>query len=260
MPAARLRQIAGGLNNTAGGNYATVPGGQNNIASGAYSFAAGQRAQALNQGAFVWADSQSATFASTANNQFLIRAQGGVGIGTTSPQQSLSLAGGLNIDQNGQNNGAFNNGSASGSCLSFGSGSGEGIASQRNGGSTASGQDGLEFYTDFINRMTILQNGNVGIGTTSPETQLEVNGEFMLVDGYGGEQAYIGGDGSGGDVQVGSLNSSITNVSFWNAGGSGAWMHIGMQLDYHRGRLGPGRAVCDFRPGPRNPARFRRRH
>src|ERR1019366_8954828 len=70
--------IAGGFGNFAANTYATVPGGANNVAGGYYSFAAGQQAHANNQGDFVWADSQNAVFASTANDQFCIRAQGGV--------------------------------------------------------------------------------------------------------------------------------------------------------------------------------------
>lgn len=77
--------VAGGGENTAGGIYATVPGGYRNSAVGGYSLAAGQRAKANHNGAFVWADSANADFASTGNNQFLIRASGGVGIGTNSP-------------------------------------------------------------------------------------------------------------------------------------------------------------------------------
>jgi hypothetical protein len=64
--------------NTASGDYATVPGGVNNLASGDYSFAAGNGAQAVNDGAFVWADDSGASFASTADNQFAVRASGGV--------------------------------------------------------------------------------------------------------------------------------------------------------------------------------------
>lgn len=45
-----------------------------------YTFAAGRRAQAAHQGSFVWADSTNANFASTANDQFMIRANGGVKI------------------------------------------------------------------------------------------------------------------------------------------------------------------------------------
>jgi hypothetical protein len=70
--------LAGGLANVVNGAYATVPGGASNVAGGQFSFAAGQRAQATNDGSFVWADSQSATFSTTRSNQFCIRAGGGV--------------------------------------------------------------------------------------------------------------------------------------------------------------------------------------
>jgi hypothetical protein len=84
--------VGGGYGNTAG-NFGVVPGGAFNSAGGAFSFAAGYRASAPNSGSFVWADSSSGTFSSTANNQFLIRAAGGVGIGTSSPQESLTIGG-----------------------------------------------------------------------------------------------------------------------------------------------------------------------
>jgi hypothetical protein len=84
--------VGDGANNIASGTYSTVPGGELNVASGTYSLAAGRKAQAQHQGAFVWADSQSGTFSSTANDQFLIRAQGGVGIGTaTTVEGDLSI-------------------------------------------------------------------------------------------------------------------------------------------------------------------------
>jgi hypothetical protein len=43
--------------------------------------------------AFVWADSQNAPFSSTGSDQFLIRAQGGVGINTNNPNGA-----GLNVN------------------------------------------------------------------------------------------------------------------------------------------------------------------
>lgn len=70
--------VGGGFNNHATNNYATVPGGFENLAGGAYSFAAGDQAQATNEGAFVWADSQNAAFGSTTSNQVSFRCLGGV--------------------------------------------------------------------------------------------------------------------------------------------------------------------------------------
>jgi hypothetical protein len=56
---------------------------------------------AMHNGAFVWADSQNASFSSTAANQFLIRAQGGVGIGLNNPgaQMQISSSTGENFPQ-----------------------------------------------------------------------------------------------------------------------------------------------------------------
>ena len=70
--------VGGGYSNTASGYNATVPGGENNTASGDFSFAAGCKAKALHSGAFVWADSTDADFASTKTNQFSIRARNGL--------------------------------------------------------------------------------------------------------------------------------------------------------------------------------------
>jgi len=71
--------IGGGHDNEASGYASTVPGGEWNKAEGDYSFAAGDGAWAKHSGAFVWADHSSGNrFASTAENQFAVRATGGV--------------------------------------------------------------------------------------------------------------------------------------------------------------------------------------
>jgi hypothetical protein len=98
--------VAGGANNHALGSRSTVPGGFNNCAGALLSFAAGNRAKIRRAtgsaagtgacssvatsgasgdlGTFVWADGQAADFTSTGSNQFLVRAQGGIWLGTTS--------------------------------------------------------------------------------------------------------------------------------------------------------------------------------
>ena len=95
--------IGGGLGNTASGNSATVPGGINNSATMSYTLAAGRRAKANTDGTFVWADSTNADFASTAKDQFLVRANGGVGINTNAPTtNTLTVSGsGLRVATNG---------------------------------------------------------------------------------------------------------------------------------------------------------------
>jgi trimeric autotransporter adhesin len=73
-----ISTIGGGTGNTTSAYAATIPGGLSNAAAGEYSFAGGRRAKANHNGAFVWADSQDADFASTGANEFSVRAGGGV--------------------------------------------------------------------------------------------------------------------------------------------------------------------------------------
>lgn len=87
--------ISGGIQNNASGGWATVPGGRNNLAQGDQSLAAGTQAKALHDGSFVWADPTPADFASTAVNQFLLRASGGVGINTNNPNGAALNVNGL---------------------------------------------------------------------------------------------------------------------------------------------------------------------
>ncbi len=161
--------VAGGWKDTASGFNSTVPGGFGNKASGNYSFAAGRRAKAGHLGSFVWADSSTdADFASTGNNQFVIRAAGGVGIGTASP------AGQLHVHD------PFN--SINGSRL---------ILTQAAGGSTIF--DGLAviggpskgylwnyengpliFGTNNSERIRIDSVGNIGVGIIAPTARLQV--------------------------------------------------------------------------------------
>lgn len=104
--------VAGGLFNAASGQWATVSGGALNCAGPAYSWASGRNAKvrpatnpggtgacdgltypggAGDSGTFIWADSQSADFVSTGPNQFLLRAQGGVGVNTNAPVAALTV-------------------------------------------------------------------------------------------------------------------------------------------------------------------------
>ncbi len=81
--------VAGGQQNTASGAYTAVPGGNNNTAQGDYSLAAGRRAKANHLGAFIWADATDADFSSTANNQFMVRASGGMTVTVNTGRWSI---------------------------------------------------------------------------------------------------------------------------------------------------------------------------
>ncbi|MBD3299290.1 MAG: hypothetical protein GF341_11585 [candidate division Zixibacteria bacterium] len=88
--------IAGGWENIGSGNYASIPGGYGNTASGDYSFAGGHNAHAAHDGAFVWNGHSDVILKSTADDQVLWPAEGGVGIGTDSPLGALHVKAGPN--------------------------------------------------------------------------------------------------------------------------------------------------------------------
>ena len=140
--------IGGGRSNTASGADSTVPGGTSNTATGAGSFAAGSNAAADHDGTFVWADSDAAPFQSTSPNQFLIRASGGVGIGTDAPGATLHIGGTPGVDG-----------------LMFPDGSLQTTAATGGGGGHWSA-NGDHIYNSNA--------GNVGIGITSPVHPLHV--------------------------------------------------------------------------------------
>jgi len=63
----------------------------------------------------------------------------------------------------------------------------------------------------------------LALSGADPQTdRLEVFGEvnafggYIHIKGLGDEKAYIGGDGAGSDVQIGSTNPSVQKVSLWN--------------------------------------------
>lgn len=90
---AAFSAIGGGEDNTIAANahHAVIPGGWLNAVgeSAAHAFAAGRNAKANHPGAFVWADSQLTDFASTATNEFNVRANGGVRLETTGAGATL---------------------------------------------------------------------------------------------------------------------------------------------------------------------------
>lgn len=105
--------IAGGTQNSTMGGWSTVSGGRLNCAGAAYSWAAGRQAKVRpgsasgtpesgcenvplsgtsgDSGTFIWADSSPDDFISTGTDQFLVRASGGMGVGTNSPEAQLHV-------------------------------------------------------------------------------------------------------------------------------------------------------------------------
>ncbi len=100
---ASFATVSGGAANAASSLFSTVAGGQYNTASGFASFAAGTGANTNHHiGAFVWSDSGSSNTSNlmaTADNQFMVRANGGFkfiagvdGAGNSDPTKTVSIA------------------------------------------------------------------------------------------------------------------------------------------------------------------------
>jgi hypothetical protein len=99
---------------------------------------------------------------------FTMLGNGNVGIGTSAPEENLSVNHGLNINQAEDNDGTLIHG------LKFGgSGSGEGVASRRTEGEM---KWGLELFTNHLPRISILNDGKIGIGTRTPSRALQIEG------------------------------------------------------------------------------------
>ncbi len=157
-------------------------------------------------------------------NAFMrLRGNGYLGIGTAAPVTTLDVRGSVTFEVGGS------------PTLYTGTGTAElnrylNLVNSPNSPSASGLKAGGVLVADsyaYANpgKNDLIVKGKVGIGTSSPTHALEVNGNFMVVDGLGYERAYIGGDGLGNDVQVGSLNPTVTSVHFYNAATS-TYMHI----------------------------------
>ncbi len=228
--------VGGGFGNQAKGTYAVVPGGTLNVAGGDFSLAAGQRAIVRDpdatsdaggdEGTFVWADSMDADFASTGPNQFLIRASGGVGIGTNEPTNALSVAG--NADLRGlvgigtvtpmANLDIVSENPLSTTINVVNTSSAQRFLFQVNGNNPG-GQDregNLEIVgygaRSIYNVLTATPDGKVGINTFAPSNALSVGG----VADFGGSVG-IGTATPTANLDIVSANPTATGINIKNA-------------------------------------------
>lgn len=154
----------------------------------------------------------TATGGAQASERLTIIGNGNVGIGTSTPTNNLSFgnaadqkiavenSGGTNVGRNltiasGSAGGGFNN-VAGGNMIiqaGVGTGTGESTISFQNG-TTLGNSPTLQTMST---KMTILGNGNVGIGTTTPTAKLDVAGTLKVVDGTQGVGKILTSDASG---------------------------------------------------------------
>jgi phosphotransferase system HPr-like phosphotransfer protein len=147
---------------------------------------------------------------------------GNVGIGTTTPRSKLEVAGGIQIADDAATCDATKVGTIryNSSTIQFCNGStwagmGGGAGSVVNGGNSFAGtmtlgtndNNELRFETNGTDKMTILANGNVGIGTTTTASSLEVSrplASMRLTSTVGKPELLIGGNDNNGVIVLGT--------------------------------------------------------
>ncbi|MFB3078595.1 MAG: hypothetical protein ACE1Y4_11400, partial [Lysobacterales bacterium] len=117
-----------------------------------------------------------------------VDAEGNVGVGTTSPQSKLHVAGLLSLGAEGDN-----------SVVLFETASGKSATI----GVQDDGDAGFFVYTNDAYRLNVNQNGNVGIGTQTPTEKLEVAGNVRA----------SGTIQSGNSMKLDGANDKITASS-----------------------------------------------
>ena len=166
--------------------------------------------------AFVWNyENTPLSFGTNGSQKATILANGNVGIGTTSPSTKLHV-------RNGEATIASD---TDGVKLSYSNGNSSGIID------TAFSDNNLEFRTNGTAKMWIANAGNVGIGTTNPQTKLHVEGITRVTESS--NTAFYGGD----YVRV----FGNQYYSFRNTGGSTiAQIHMNGNSYFNGGNVGIG--------------------
>ncbi len=172
-----LSVAMGGAQNQVTGVYASSVGGFNNQAQGDFSLALGRNTQALHHGTWVWADNQNSPIGSVGENQVILRASGGVAIGTSNIQQTgltlsrsaptgsiLSLVGNETVSFQVSSNGLIRIGSSPISSPSTGPPTKLSVLGDTGLGTLASyGMLGIQPASTFDTVMMII--GNQGVAT-----------------------------------------------------------------------------------------------
>jgi hypothetical protein len=217
--------LALGYNTTASGGI-SVAMGSGTIASGIYSAAMGNNTTAsgdisIAMGYFTMSKGYSSTVVGMYNDSLLATDQ--TSVTTTTPlfvvgngSSFSSRSNALVVSKDGKiyaDPGGKNTGTLTDNALVFGAynNTGEGISSKRTAGGN---QFGIDFYTSYNNRMTITNNGNIGVGTISPTAKLHI--------------VHTSGGITNPQLLLFENSAGYSRLNFMNASGSSYWAIAGL--------------------------------
>lgn len=166
----------------------------------------------------IYNDAEDLYFATNGSNRMLINSSGNIGIGNVSPGAKLDVTGNIRLSASSPNIELNNGGpmvySTASNTLMFATGGGP---------------------SSPVERMRINSSGNVGIGTSSPGSLLEVNGNTAIRG-----TAYFGSSLHG---NVASDSNTLylrgTNIAFQNSAGSGTYAYINSSGNFGIGTGSP---------------------
>ena len=133
-----------------------------------------------------------------------IDSSGNVGIGTTSPSTPLHIVGDGNTGQR----------------IHVGTGSAHQIYLGNTGGVSSVGtlsNHGMQIITNGASRLVVAQNGNVGIGTTSPASISGAAGKILEIAGSNPELVFRDTAGTANAMSMYYLNGALY---WWNGAGA----------------------------------------
>ena len=228
-----LRGPNAGNSNTTGGNLALNAGwGTGTAAGGSIFVNGGTTGTGSNGNAYLRGGySNSAEGAVYLNDDhggstFINSAGGIVTVGSATPGTAqMNLSGGLVIDNTSSNSGSISNavGTTGGNSITFGSSSGEGIASKRTSGGN---QYGLDFYTGTTNRMSISNTGGVTINSLGTGMVKSTSGLLANATAGTDYQAPMSG-GTGISISSNTINSTWTTTGSNIYNNTGGYVGIG---------------------------------
>ena len=242
--------FAVGGGNTASGGWSVAMGG-GTLASGSYSMAVGFDANATNNGAFVWGDTQNVPFSSTNNDSFNVRAQGGARFVTSG--KGMTVDGPLTASSFSGNGGGLTNLTAS-QLTSIGngnSGSSDNVFAGTAGNATTTGShntaNGYAALLNNTNGNENTANGHAAmLGNTSGSDNVangdsalfyNTTGSYNTADGYSAlnYNGTASGNTADGAEALNSNTSGSNNVAMGFQAGYSIGGSYNIALGYQAG-------------------------